>query len=121
MKICLLHLCHECAVHTESISHDFVLQEQIVSWINNFVYSTQHTYPTAISFTDRFGFGCLDESTVATIRSSLNTDVIPRHLQFLENIAASSKSGWIADTEGKHFLMSITLHVILGLIHEHMR
>lgn len=40
---------------------------------------------------------------MATIRSSLNADVIPRHLQFLENIAASSKSGWIADTEGRVF------------------
>jgi hypothetical protein len=50
---------------------------------------------------DRFGFGCLEESAVTVIRAALNTDVIPRHLQFLENIAARSTTGWIAGTDGR--------------------
>ena len=49
---------------------------------------------------DRFGYGCLDEATVRTIRGSLNDEVIPRHLRFLEDILLNSKTGWIANTEG---------------------
>ena len=56
---------------------------------------------TLYILSDRFGYGCLEESVVTAVRASLNDDVIPRHLQFLENIAARSKSGWIAGTEGK--------------------
>ena len=41
----------------------------------------------------RFGFGCLDDETVAAVRESLNLDVLPRHLSFLESLLVSSSSG----------------------------
>jgi glutathione S-transferase len=31
---------------------------------------------------------------------ALNDEVLPRHLQFLENFASASTTGWIAGTEG---------------------
>jgi glutathione S-transferase len=37
---------------------------------------------------------------VMTIRRALNDEVLPRHLQFLENFASASTTGWIAGTEG---------------------
>lgn len=49
-------------------------------------------------FVERFGFGCLDENTVAAVRKSLNDEILPRHLGFFENILKKSKSGWLAGT-----------------------
>jgi glutathione S-transferase len=49
-------------------------------------------------YKERFGYGCLDAATVTIVRASLNDEVIPRHLQFLEIIAGKSKTGWIANT-----------------------
>eukprot|EP01036_Dinobryon_divergens_P031383 gene31383-40771_t len=48
----------------------------------------------------RFGFGCLDDATVSTVRESLNSEVLPRHLSFLESMLSQSPSGWIASTAG---------------------
>ena len=53
---------------------------------------------------DRFGYGCLDDATVRKIRASLNDEIIPRHLRFLEEILLKSKTGWIANTEGTELL-----------------
>jgi glutathione S-transferase len=49
-------------------------------------------------YKERFGYGCLDTETITIVRKSLNDEVIPRHLQFLDNIAGKSKTGWIANT-----------------------
>jgi glutathione S-transferase len=51
---------------------------------------------------ERYGFGILNdnEELLMTVRRSLNDEVLPRHLQFLENFAKASTTGWIANTEG---------------------
>lgn len=36
---------------------------------------------------------------VRTIRQSLNDDVIPRHLRYLEDLLERSSTGWVAGTE----------------------
>lgn len=38
----------------------------------------------------------MSEEHVATVRKSLNDEVLPRHLQFFENILSQSPSGWFA-------------------------
>ena len=50
-------------------------------------------------YRDRFGFGCLDETTVSNIRKDLNDNILPRHLNFFDNLLQQSKSGWIGNTE----------------------
>lgn len=50
-------------------------------------------------YKERFGFACLGPSTVATIRASLNDEIIPRHLECLESLMMKSKTGWIANTK----------------------
>ena len=51
-------------------------------------------FPSDIHFVaGRFGFGCLDDETVAAVRESLNLEVLPRHLSFLESLLVSSSSG----------------------------
>lgn len=50
-------------------------------------------------YRERFGFGCLDDATVAIVRKSLNDDVLPRHLNFFENLLEKSTTGWIAGGE----------------------
>lgn len=42
------------------------------------------------------GFACLDKDTVLTIRAELNSTILPKHLQFLENFLIRSPTGWIA-------------------------
>lgn len=51
---------------------------------------------------ERFGFGFLNENEeiLMTVRRSLNDEILPRHLQCLENFAKASTTGWIASTEG---------------------
>lgn len=49
---------------------------------------------------ERFGFGCLDDATVAAVREALNSEVLPRHLGFFEKLLEQSSSGWIAGTPG---------------------
>lgn len=44
-----------------------------------------------------------------TIRSALNTEVIPKHLSFLENILSNSKTGWIANTEGEFLFFTVKM------------
>jgi glutathione S-transferase len=48
----------------------------------------------------RFGFGFLatNEAILAEVRKSLNDEVIPRHLEFIENLLVKSTTGWIANT-----------------------
>ena len=50
--------------------------------------------------TERFGFDFLNRSPelVAEARAFLNTNTLPRHLQFLERLMAASTTGWIANT-----------------------
>lgn len=42
------------------------------------------------------GFGCLDQSTILTIREQLNNVILPKHLGFLESFLEKSPSGWLA-------------------------
>ena len=37
---------------------------------------------------------------MSEVRSSLNSEVLPRLLHFLNNFVAHSSSGWIANTDG---------------------
>lgn len=53
---------------------------------------------TCSRYRDRFGFACLDEATVATVRAALNDEVLPRHLGFFERLLSESTTGWLADT-----------------------
>ena len=39
-----------------------------------------------------------NEELLATVRKSLNDEVLPRHLGYLEALLLRSSSGWIADT-----------------------
>ena len=54
---------------------------------------------TCSRYRDRFGFGCLDDSTVATVRADLNNVVLPRHLKFFQDLLSKSSTGWLADTQ----------------------
>jgi len=45
---------------------------------------------------DRMGFGSLDNEAVLKIRAKLNDDILPKHLQFLENFLIKSPTGWLA-------------------------
>lgn len=42
------------------------------------------------------GFGFMTEEHVATVRKTLNDEILPRHLACFEKLAADSASGWIA-------------------------
>jgi len=53
---------------------------------------------TCATYTERMGFGSLDEASVETIRNTIGKDIIPKHLGFLEKILESSKTGWFAST-----------------------
>jgi glutathione S-transferase len=64
-------------------------------------------------YKERFGFGCLDDATIAKVRKALNDEVLPRHLSFFESLLARSSSGWLADTPGPScadFLLGPRLH-----------
>lgn len=45
---------------------------------------------------ERFGFGYMSPDDVKVVRQSLNDEVLPRHLTFLENLMRLSSTGWIA-------------------------
>ena len=51
-------------------------------------------------YQERFGFGFLQnhKDLLEICRKNLNDTVLPRHLQFLNNICGKSKSGWICNT-----------------------
>lgn len=53
---------------------------------------------TCSRYRDRFGFGCLDDETVAKVRKSLNDEVLPRHLSYLERLLRESSTPFIANT-----------------------
>jgi len=53
---------------------------------------------TCSRYRERFGFGCLDDETVAKVRKSLNDDVLPRHLSYLERLISESGTSFIANT-----------------------
>lgn len=55
---------------------------------------------TCSKYKERFGYGCLDEATVAAVRKSLNDEILPRHLGFFESLLQKSTTGWLADTPG---------------------
>lgn len=38
----------------------------------------------------------MDEGHIATVRKSLNDDILPTHLQNFENLLEASPNGWIA-------------------------
>lgn len=46
----------------------------------------------------RFGFDMTDEYR-AEVRAKLNSEVLPKHLSFLETKLTASKTGWLAGTE----------------------
>ena len=54
---------------------------------------------TCSRYRDRFGFSCLDDATVATIRADLNNVILPKHLKFFQDLLSRSTTGWLADTE----------------------
>jgi len=54
---------------------------------------------TASRYRERFGFGCLDDATVTQVRKSLNDEVLPRHLTFLERLLRESSTPYLANTE----------------------
>lgn len=47
-------------------------------------------------YKERFGFGYMSPDDVKVVRQSLNDEVLPRHLTFLENLMRLSSTGWIA-------------------------
>jgi glutathione S-transferase len=49
-------------------------------------------------YQERFGYAILNnnEELLATVRKSLNDEVLPRHLTFFETLLKDSESGWIA-------------------------
>ena len=64
---------------------------------------------TALScatYTERFGFGSLSDEQVRTVREAIASDVLPRHLGFLEKMLSTATgpdgegagSGWLANT-----------------------
>lgn len=50
---------------------------------------------------ERVGLGFLNENpeVLASAWKALNAEVLPRHLQYMENFAKVSTTGWIANTE----------------------
>jgi glutathione S-transferase len=62
-------------------------------------YKLIHSNIYLFIFKARFGFSILsDESLLAQVRASLNTEILPRHLASLEKIVAKSTTGWVAGT-----------------------
>jgi glutathione S-transferase len=52
-------------------------------------------------YKERFGFAILEDPTLlATVRKSLNDEVLPRHLSSFESIMSQSSSGWMAGGDG---------------------
>lgn len=62
---------------------------------------------------DRYGFSTLDDPSVKAVRASLNNEIIPYHLLLFERIAAKSKTGWIANTEGKYDICTEYMYLIV--------
>jgi len=69
----------------------------------------------------RYGFesiGNPGDAVFDQVRHDLNTDVIPRHLSHLNRLFASSKTGWVANTEGPS-IADFCLAPRLGWLSEH--
>lgn len=57
----------------------------------------RHRFSSSINVRlERFGFGYMSPDDVKVVRQSLNDEVLPRHLTFLENLMRLSSTGWIA-------------------------
>mmetsp|Transcript_31297 Transcript_31297/g.52793 ORF Transcript_31297/g.52793 Transcript_31297/m.52793 type:complete len:176 (-) Transcript_31297:97-624(-) len=54
---------------------------------------------TVSRYSSRYGFGHMTPEDVAAVRTSLNEEVLPRHLGNFEAILAASASGWLAGGE----------------------
>ena len=56
------------------------------------------------TYKGRFGFGFLadekNESQLNSAVTSIKTEILPRHLSFLEQLLKNSKTGWLAGTDG---------------------
>jgi glutathione S-transferase len=53
-------------------------------------------------YTERYGFGVLGErgsELITKVRKSLNANVLPRHLGFLDELMKASTTKWIGNTE----------------------
>lgn len=52
-------------------------------------------------YKERFGFAILEDPTLlATVRKDLNDVILPKHLNFFENLLNESTSGWLAGGDG---------------------
>lgn len=61
----------------------------------------RHRFSSSIDVRlERFGFGYMSPDDVKVVRQSLNDEVLPRHLSFLENLMGLSSTGWIAGGPG---------------------
>ena len=71
---------------------DSLLDEEI----DFFTGVTVSRYPT------RFGFALIEPGSAehATVRKSLNDEILPKHLAFLDKVLKNSSTGWLADTPG---------------------
>jgi len=49
-------------------------------------------------YRERMGFAALEGPALAAVEAALRTDVVPRHLGFLEKALAASTTGWVAGT-----------------------
>jgi glutathione S-transferase len=45
------------------------------------------------------GFASLDPATIANIRTALNNEILPKHLQYFENFLQKSTTGWLINSE----------------------
>ena len=54
---------------------------------------------TISRYSARFGYGHMSDEFRAEVRKNLNSEILPRHLRFLEGLLVDSKTGWLAGTE----------------------
>uniref|UniRef100_A0A7S3ME59 Glutathione S-transferase n=1 Tax=Spumella elongata TaxID=89044 RepID=A0A7S3ME59_9STRA len=64
----------------------------------------------------RFGFGFLTEDHVATVRKSLNDEILPEHLRNVEKLLEESTSGWVAGTANPSIADFILVPRLLWLV-----
>ena len=76
----------------------FYTKFNFLGLINYFIILFWYFMPFFI--TARFGFAVIAEKPdiITEVRKSLNDEVLPRHLKFLEMILERSATGWIAST-----------------------
>ena len=67
-------------------------------------------------FLGRFGFGFLTEDHVATVRKSLNDEILPEHLRNVEKLLEESTSGWVAGTPNPSIADFILVPRLLWLV-----